>query len=55
MNQDSRIAEMTAKIARLKAYREEINDTNDDTLSIDQVIDKLQTEIDTIKFNMKNK
>lgn len=53
MNGDKRIAELTAKIARLKAYREEINDTNDDTLSIDQVIDKLQSEIDAIKYNAK--
>ena len=44
-----KLATMQMQVARMKAYREDLNDTNEDTLSLDQLIDQLESEIATIK------
>lgn len=54
-NMTKRLADLTAKITRLKNYREELNDTNEDTLSIDQIIDQLECQVFSIQHNQGDK
>ena len=48
-----KIGEIQSKIERIKRYREELVDTNDDTLSLDQVLDNLETQIADIRYAAK--
>lgn len=50
----NKITQLTAKIEQLKAYREELNDTNEDTLSIDQLIHELERQIKSINMMLES-
>jgi hypothetical protein len=51
---EKRIVEIKAKIARIVAYRDDLNDTNEDTHSLDQIIVILENELADIVNGMKH-
>ena len=48
-----KIAQLKAKILRIKSFREELNDTNEDTLSLDQLVEQLEDEVKLLMLAQK--